>query len=251
MKEQYKSQKAGLIDEEIASISLSQAKKQEIIGGLEIKKIHVSPKDSLKFSVPYGSYVTVNALKGKRLLVKTCAKYLRELMCGKSVKTDKILVVGIGNPYMTTDCLGARVVERLMEKRPHNLLLFTPFLEGITGISSFVIIKSLVKVVKPTAIIVIDALAARSSERICTSYQFSNAGLTPGSAVGGRIRLDKKSLGVPVIAIGVPTVVNCRNLDGDGYSISLPDMLVCPKNIDELVDDVTSNLSEIILKGTE
>lgn len=245
-----KMEKALMIDEETAQISLTGTKTSEKIGGLEVKRIYVSKSDSLKLSAPSGNYVTVNARRGKRFLIKTCVEQLKSLIKELSVKCDKILLVGIGNPYMITDSLGAKVVERLMDKRPQNLLLFTPFLEGITGISSYAVIKSLVEVVKPSLVIVVDALAARSSEKICTSFQFTDSGLTPGSALGAKLSLNYKTLKVPVIAVGTPTVVNCRSLDGK-YSISLPDMLVCPKNIDELVDSAVKSISEIILKAVE
>ena len=117
---------------------------------------------------------------------------------------------------------------------------------GQTGIETGEYILSVVKRIKPTAVIAVDALASRRVERLGCTLQISDAGISPGAGVGNhRVRIDRETIGVPVIAIGVPTVVDARTFAGDLigearlHSVSFPDdrqMVVIPREIDLLTD---------------
>ncbi|MDN5331005.1 MAG: spore protease [Tepidanaerobacteraceae bacterium] len=142
-----------------------------------------------------------------------------------------VLVIGLGNWNVTPDSLGPKVVEKLLVTK--HLLEFmpekfntkrgirpvcalAPGVLGITGIETGEIIKGVVERIKPDLVIVIDALAARSLERISTTIQISDSGIQPGSGVGNRrMGISRESIGVPVIAIGVPTVVDAATVASD------------------------------------
>ncbi len=236
-------QKESMLDEEFTNI-LPSNKVENIKFGAQVTRIKAKSK---LYGDKKGNYVTVNQV-GKRLPIHALSDELVHLFETEQIKRNKVLVVGIGNPYMTTDSLGSKVVEYLMQKRKENLYLFTPFLEGITGISSFDIVKSLVKIIKPTLIIVVDALATSDGKRVCKSFQASTAGITPGSAVGKKIIFNKKTLGAKVVAIGVPTVINVKNLT-DKFDFETN--LVTPKNIDILLNSASTCIAKAILKVTE
>ena len=134
---------------------------------------------------------------------------------------DTILVVGLGNHAVTPDALGPQVVEKLQITRhllsyapeylPRETMALSAIIPGVlgtTGIESSEIVKGIVDKTNPSVVIIIDALASKSMERISKTIQISNTGIIPGSGVGNsRFAITQKELGVPVIVIGVPTVV--------------------------------------------
>ncbi|MTI95634.1 MAG: GPR endopeptidase [Firmicutes bacterium] len=140
-----------------------------------------------------------------------------------------VLVVGLGNWNVTPDSLGPSVVENLYVTRHlkslypdklgpgfRNLCAIAPGVLGITGIETSEIIYGIVQRVKPDVVVAIDALAARSLHRLNTTIQISDTGIYPGSGVGNRRQgLTKDTLGVPVIAVGVPTVVDAATMTND------------------------------------
>ncbi|MDI6869924.1 MAG: GPR endopeptidase [Bacillota bacterium] len=140
-----------------------------------------------------------------------------------------VMVVGLGNWNATPDALGPKVVDQLLVTR-HLFAMSPPELRqglrpvaaiapgvlGITGIETAEIVFSLVKQVRPAMVIAIDALASRSTDRLCTTIQISDSGVHPGSGVGNRrMGITPDSLGVPVLAVGVPTVVHAVTLIAD------------------------------------
>lgn len=140
-----------------------------------------------------------------------------------------IMVVGLGNWNVTPDALGPRVVEHLLVTRHikeyvpdqidegvRSVCAIAPGVLGITGIETSEIIRGIVDKVKPDIVIAIDALASRKMERISTTIQLADTGINPGSGVGNnRKELSRQSMGVPVIAIGVPTVVDAATMAND------------------------------------
>ena len=140
-----------------------------------------------------------------------------------------ILAVGLGNRNITPDALGPKVIDRLLvtrhimedipeelEKGVRMLSALAPGVMGITGIETFEIIKGVTEKIKPDIIVAIDALAARKFSRINSTVQISNCGVAPGAGVGNkREELSEKTLGIPVIVIGVPTVVDAATLLND------------------------------------
>ncbi len=141
-----------------------------------------------------------------------------------------VLVAGLGNRSITADALGPQVAELIFATRHigdeirksakleniRNVAVITPGVLGKTGIETGEIIESVAKKISPKAVIVIDALASRRVERLGTTVQISTSGISPGSGVGNsRSRIDRETLGVPVISIGVPTVVDAATLASD------------------------------------
>ena len=153
-------------------------------------------------------------------------------------------MAALGNPDITPDALGSLaaaqilVTRHLKQQAPEDFSVFSslalcrPGVLGTSGIESAQQVKLLSNHLKPDLIIVIDALAGADPERLCRCIQISTAGISPGSGVGNdRLELSSQALGVPVIALGIPTVIDASNL-GDG---SLPGLFVTPRDIDAQV----------------
>jgi len=156
----------------------------------------------------------------------------------------RFLIVGIGNPHMTSDSLGAETAGRITAGE--NIAAIIPSVRGVTGIQSFDIVKGVAGQYKPDCIICIDALTARAYHRIGTVYQMTDTGITPGSGADNECpAFNKSSLGYPVIAIGVPTVVSARSIVQDSPN----EFLVTPKNIDKIIKIAADNLAEIIAQA--
>ncbi len=186
---------------------------------------------------PMGSYVTLelsDPLWELPTQAQALAQVLEEL-CPLE-KKDSVLVVGLGNRAMTPDALGPQTVDRLFVTahlhrhlpqsfggcRPVTAL--APGVLANTGIESLELVRGVTERVKPACVICIDALATGEAERLCTTVQCCNGGIAPGSGVGNcREAFSRESLGLPVYAIGVPTV-----MDGGGNK----PMMVTPRDID-------------------
>lgn len=182
------------------------------------------------------------------------------------------LVVGLGNRAITPDVIGPRttdhclVTRHLVEQVPEHFGQFRPVAAvaagvlGTTGVESGELVGSLVTKLQPSCVIAIDALASRATDRVCTTVQLSDTGIVPGSGVGNhRFPLNQQTLGVPVIAVGVPTVVEVSTLAADlleesGQGHINPatlgregaSMLVTPRDIDQKVADLSKLLGYAI-----
>lgn len=195
--------------------------KQFEIDGLEETRIHiVNEYGASMMGKPEGMYVTLemteNAFRdGKKQIEEAIVDILKDLIASE---VKQILVVGLGNRDVTPDALGPVVVEHLqvtrhldrcgIEKQAVLLSAIAPGVMAQTGMETVEIIKGIVKETTPDVVIVIDALAARQSKRLNRTIQFCDTGIAPGAGVGNnRAKMDKESLGVDVIAIGVPTVI--------------------------------------------
>lgn len=169
-------------------------------------------------------------------------------------KHKVIFVAGLGNRYITPDALGPNVsdaidVNRHLSAGKNVLCAVSPGVLGITGIETGEIIEGISLKIKPDIIIAIDALASRSMERICTTIQLADTGITPGAGVGNkRKELTLSTMGVPVIAIGVPTVVDAATVANDSVDL-LFEALGNKLNIDDsiLSDDNRYSLIRKIL----
>lgn len=205
---------------------------------------------------PAGQYLTAqldrDAAWDSRWMWKAAtalAGLLRPLLPEKGA----VLVAGLGNRAMTCDTLGPLALEHLMITRhlaqamPHvfgdlrPVCAVAPGVTGTTGLETAELIRGAVRQARPAAVIAIDALAARSPLRLCRTFQMSDTGITPGSgACNPRQGLNQTTLGVPVIALGVPTVVEARTLafdlapEGRSEQAVMPDagLLVSPNDID-------------------
>ncbi len=171
-----------------------------------------------------GRYITIETAKtyeiGEPAFEEIAAALAGKL---KTMLADRgrILILGIGNPAITPDSLGAKAVDRLMITRPlaerpaefsESAAIAAPVF-GVSGIESAELAEGLVQSIRPDCVILIDALATGRLERLCKTIQLADVGLTPGGGVdNARRELSARTLGVPVLSIGMPTVVDCRAL---------------------------------------
>lgn len=195
---------------------------------------------------PKGNYITIEVPKlreNDKDLQDEAGKVLAQEIARIVNLNDQsvIMVVGLGNWNVTPDALGPRVVEHLLVTRHikeyipdqidegvRSVCAVAPGVLGITGIETSEIIRGIVDRVKPDLVIAIDALASRKMNRISTTIQLADTGINPGSGVGNdRKELSRESMGVPVVAIGVPTVVDAATMASDTI-----DMVV-----DSLIDE--------------
>jgi spore protease len=227
-------------------------------------------------SVDCGNLCELDALAEERVC-RVLAVEIREMaqnMCKKRVGSDfSVLVVGLGNAEMTPDALGAKTVKTLPVTRhfaKEGVLLqgeycsigaLCPGVVGQTGIEVAEILSGVVKSVMPDLVVAVDALAARSPARLCGTVQLADNGIQPGGGVGNPRRpLTRESIGVPVMALGVPTVINCAALLRDAVSQEVKDLFtararelrsffVCPKEIDLLVGRAGAILARALEKA--
>ena len=209
--------------------------REEKMSGFDVSYLDITDKETEDIlKKPKGRYVTINIGKiwletDKRRddAVSLIGNELHSLISSLCGKAESALVVGLGNRYIISDAIGPMTVKGLIVNRhikEHDPILFKKFgslplsaiapgVTGQTGIEALDIVKGAVSAVEPSVVIVIDALAARDVERLGTTVQLSNTGIAPGSGIGNRRRaIDKNTLGVPVISIGVPTVVDSSTL---------------------------------------
>lgn len=208
------------------------------IGNCSINRIIVEKEGEGNIGYPAGKYTTVHfgAISGLSRedfenIVDITAHEISTLI--DINKISNVLVCGLGNSRITPDALGPRVLDSLLITRHINgsIALFfhdklrsvaaiSPGVLGQTGVETAEMVKSVVDKIKPDLIIVIDALAARKLTRVATTVQVSSVGLSPGSGVGNkRSAVNFDSMGVPVISIGVPTIVDAATLSNDVFSL--------------------------------
>ncbi len=173
---------------------------------------------------------------------------------------DTVLVIGLGNEDVTPDSLGPKVISQIditrhlikyipqyIKEGTRQVSAIVPGVLGTTGIETSDIIKAIAEKVNPNKIIVIDALAARNIKRIKNTIQISDTGIAPGAGVGNnRNRIDKELLGVPVIAIGIPTVVDSKTIVSD-----VIESIIEKDNIDDKNKEQYYNFIENMLPGIE
>lgn len=211
--------------------------------GVSITKIKITNKNGERtLQKPIGTYVTIEApgIKYSTEVYESTCRIIAEQIQSMAEITDsvKTLVVGLGNKRITPDALGPEVVSRLVvtnHLKEHMTELFSdglgsvcavsPGVLGTTGIETAQIIKGIAEQIRPELIIAVDALASRSMDRISTTIQISDTGINPGSGVeNNRSSLSEEALGVKVLAIGVPTVVDAATIASDSIDMVLEDI---------------------------
>lgn len=230
----------------------------------------LSPQGAQQLGKPQGTYCTIDLTTFWERkadffprAVRVIAHHLEQML----PQSGSILVVGLGNRAMTPDAVGPKTVQHLLVTRHLHqqggmfasfrpVSALTPGVLGTTGMETLESVRGVVSQTNPSAVIVIDALAARKMERLCNTVQISDTGLIPGSGVGNhRQGLNRESLGVPVIALGVPTVVDSVTLCMDALDQvsaphpdweQVPHMMVTPQDIDAQVTDVSKLLGYAI-----
>ena len=187
-----------------------------------------------------GNYITVDVknlkIANEEEIQKTSevvTKELKALLEKHIAEKDSILIVGLGNIYVTPDSLGPKVINEVditrhlleympevLDKNTREVSAISPGVLGTTGIETMEILKGIIDNVKPKLVIIIDALASRNIERISSSVQLADTGIVPGAGVGNaRKELTENTLGIPVIAMGIPTVVEAATIAADSLTL--------------------------------
>ncbi len=247
--------------------------------GVVATRIRITnPAGAAMMEKPMGSYITIEA-EGipeekdgiKEKVEKAVAEELRQLITFHYHL--KVLVAGLGNRMVTPDSLGPQVASRIRVTR-HLFIMFeadgddemsnvsciAPGVMATTGMETADIVKKAVEVTKPELVIVIDSLAARSIERVSTTIQITDTGISPGAGMGNnRMGINEETLGVKVIAIGVPTVIDATTIIRDALMENVESaqkidayiekydqqMIVTSTDIDMLIKD----FSDVIANG--
>ena len=217
---------------------------------------------------PQGSYLTIDRTTFWQRkadfferAVRAVGSQLKELL----PEEGPVLIIGLGNEAMTPDAVGPLAADNILITRhliaamPKHFAGFRPVavfrtgVLGTTGVESAEAVRGLVAEVKPALVIAIDALASRRCERVCTTVQLSDTGIIPGSGVGNhRAALNRETLGVPVLAVGIPTVVDAaavaadlleesgvENIDSETLRGGKGDLMVTTRDIDQQVRDLS------------
>lgn len=277
-----------------------EAVKEEINENIIVERVKINNQNAEEtIGKPMGNYITVDIKKLKIAqdeeidkASEIVANELKKVINEHVDKQGEILVVGLGNIYVTPDSLGPKVINEIevtrhiinylpqyVEEGTRMVSAISPGVLGTTGIETVEIIKGIVDNINPKLVIVIDALASRSIERISSTVQISDTGIVPGAGVGNtRSEISISTLGIPVIAIGIPTVVetavlvnDCLDMfieklqeeaksndylnklkEEDNYEeikeALLPkdyNLIVTPKEIDDLIE----NMTKIVANG--
>lgn len=288
---------ANNIKNEIDGIETEEEKVGDDILTTRVKVLSKQGEEAI--NKPIGNYITIDIKNLKvanedemQKASEVVTKELKALIDKHVSSKDPVLVVGLGNLYVTPDALGPKVINEiditrhLLEYMPEvlnedtrSVSAVSPGVLGTTGIETQEILKGIVQNINPKLIIIIDALSSRSIEKISSSIQIADTGIVPGAGVGNtRNELTKDSLGVPVIAIGIPTVVEAATIAADSLTMFIQkvqeqaksndflnqlqeedkyemikevlspndyNFIVTPKEIDELIE----NMKDIVARG--
>lgn len=278
----------GKAEEELRGVTVEEYDREEI--QVHITKVVISSKNGARaMNKPMGNYITLEAPAMQeadddyhREISEELAEQIRSILPGEG-EEQSILVVGLGNRDVTADALGPGVVDNLFitrhivreygkaayNKEKMNMVSgIVPGVMAATGMEAAEVVRGVVEQTQPDLVIVVDALAARSTKRLNRTIQVTDTGIQPGSGVGNhRNALTMESLGVPVIAIGVPTVVDAATIVSDAVEKmekeagsgdrvlctdrirtmpELNNMYVTGKNIDEIIKRLSYTISEAL-----
>ena len=289
--------KANSLENEIDGI---ESEKEEINEKISVERVKITNKQGEEaIGKPIGNYITIDIKKLKiaqdediENFAEILSNELKKVLEEHIDKQGEVLVVGLGNIYVTPDALGPKVINGIEVTRhiinylpqyvnegTRMVSAISPGVLGTTGIETVEILKGIVDNIHPKLVIVIDALASRSIERISSTIQLSDTGIVTGAGVGNtRAELSEKTLGIPVVAIGIPTVVETAVLVNDSLDLFITklqneaksndylnqlkekdnyeeikealmpsdyNLIVTPKEIDDLIE----NMSEIVAMG--
>ncbi len=289
--------KANNISNEIDGLETQEEAFNENIKITRVKVLNAKGEQAI--GKKQGTYITIDIknikIAGEDDIQKASeavTKELKVLISNLVGAQDDILVVGLGNLYVTPDALGPKVIQDIditrhllnympdvLDKDTRPVSAVSPGVLGTTGIETAEILKGIIDNIHPKLLIVIDALASRSIERISSTVQIADTGIIPGAGVGNtRKELTVNTLGIPVIAIGIPTVVEAATIAADSLDLFIQKMqqeaksneflntlqeenkyemikevlapeeynfIVTPKEIDELIE----NMSSVVARG--
>lgn len=229
------------------------------------ERIRISTKNGEKsIGRPIGQYDTLQMTRMDMLCPDEIENAKGEIADGlcrildlTEISPERILVCGLGNPHLTPDSIGYSTAERVkptmhIKEWDSNafrrlgcaeIAVISPGVSSSSGLDAAVIIRGICDMIRPDAVIAIDALATRDTGRLGSTVQICNTGIAPGSGLGNpRLVIGKETIGVPVIAVGVPTVIDTRVLSGDAKYTDTP-MFVSPKEINEIVSSAADIIS--------
>ena len=289
--------KANDIANEVDGLETQEEKIGEDIQITRVKVLNENGEQAI--GKKKGNYITIDVknlkIAGEEEIQRASeavTKELKTLLAQLIGEKDDILVVGLGNLYVTPDALGPKVIQdiditrhiinympEVLDQDTRPVSAVSPGVLGTTGIETLEILKGIVDNIHPKLLIVIDALASRSIERISSTVQIADTGIAPGAGVGNqRKELTIDTLGVPVIAIGVPTVVEAATIAADSLDLFIQKLqqdahsndflnqlqeedkyqmikevlvpeeynfIVTPKEIDDLIE----NMSSVVARG--
>ena len=240
--------------------------------GIRIERIKINSKRAKEINKSEGEYISITFdditdITSKNNIITYFSNELKNILKKKKLLKKQVLVVGLGNSYSTPDSLGPRVIDDIIptrhiylnKKLDNNYSVVSKISPGVfanTGIESFDIVKSIVDKIKPKYVIIVDALSSKSLNKVDKVIQITDSGIDPGSGVGNnRKELSKKSLGIDVIAIGVPTVVKLHTIikdtlneyDLDNILKDKPNnFMVTPKEIDFVIEQLSFVIAKSI-----
>ena len=245
-------------------------KRERSVGGVWERITIRSEEGASSIGRPMGIYDTLTLSRMDTLdpdeLDDAKEEIARELcsICEREeIHPDRILVVGLGNENLTPDAIGPRTALKISptlhlsrgDRGMFNafecseIAVIAPGVKSASGIDASDVIDGVCMKIHPDAVIAIDALASRSQERLGTTVQISSVGIIPGSGLGLNTKaINKETLGIPVISIGVPTVINSvflKDKDSEESEKEMKGMFVSPREIDGIV----KNASELIAGG--
>lgn len=247
--------------------------KERIIGNIKVIDVDIDKENSKLLNKKIGKYTTlffddVTDNTNRLELISVLTRYLKKYV--KANKDDLILVVGLGNIESTPDSLGPKVIDNItitnhiyelgmLDKKYKRVCSICPGVYAKTGIETSKIIESVVNKIKPSIVIVIDSLASGSIDRLNKTIQITNTGINPGSGIGNkRKEISYDTLHVPVVAIGVPTVVSVNNIVYDVLNnidykynnkkldsiLNNYDLVVTPTEIDYIIECLSVVISK-------
>ena len=289
--------KANKIENEVDGV---EAEEEQVTDKIKVTRVKITNEQGEQaIGKKKGNYITIDIQKMNIITEEeaqkaseTLANELRKLVENKIQSKEDVLIVGLGNEEVTPDALGPNVVKDIevtrhiinylpqyIDENARPVSAIAPGVLGTTGIETLEVIKGVVDNIKPKLLIVIDALASRSMERISSTIQISDTGIVPGAGVGNtRKELTENTLGIPVIALGIPTVVETAVVVNDALDLFIEKLqqeaksndylnrlkeednyeqikeallpkdfnfIVTPKEIDELI----LNMSEVVARG--
>ena len=270
--------RANKINSEIDGIKI-ETKNLNDIKVTNVKIENEKGSEALKRKI--GNYITIDldtinnlSIEKEKEVIQVFSDELKMIIDQHIDKSDEILIVGLGNLNATPDSFGAKVVENIeitrhikmflpnaIDKTVRSVSAIVPGVLGTTGIETIEIVKGITNNIKPKLIIAIDSLCSKNIDRIGKSIQISDTGIVPGGGVGNRQEeLSEETLGIPVVGVGIPTVLDAATIVIDTLNncdiqinedelvnkmkLNKFNFIVTPKEIDSLIEKITTIVSE-------
>ncbi|MGM9550705.1 MAG: GPR endopeptidase [Clostridia bacterium] len=239
---------------------------EEVKDNIKIERVNITTREAAeKIGKPIGNYVTITAAdlseNDREEYEEVCLCLAKELKAILKIgKNDPVLAVGLGNENITADSIGPKCIKNLLvtrhikemmpeevDERVRSVCALSPSVMALTGIETSEIIKGVTEKVNPSLVIAVDALAARDLKRLGKTIQITNTGINPGSGVGNnRKELSENTLGIPVVAIGVPMVVDALTVAADCM-----EMLEGRGDYSDIYEKLKDNNADMVVTPTE